>query len=202
MAIVIDNFLTAGLNQFAVSAVRGTLADWGLNAQVMEVTVADDAETTIRPGDPVKLVSSPVGIPTVDLADEDDKIYGFMIWSTKSIKGSAGKRITILRDGGVMKMVTADALTAGDEVYWKPSDGSVTKTPTDGAAFGIAVEDCSANENGTLVRIEVVKAGLGSVSSLSTRLAAVEGVIPSGASSSNKLLDKTTADATYEPKAA
>lgn len=158
MAIEKKNFLTAELNQFAISPVRGMLADWGLNAQIMEVRIADSSVATILPGDAVKVVSSTKGVLTVDAAGTTDAIYGFMIWDAKSTKGTAGKYIRVLRDGGYMQMVTADALTAGDVVYFKAADGSVTKTGSGlGKACGIAVEDSAAAENGTLVRIEVMK---------------------------------------------
>lgn len=161
MAIVKTNFLSAELNQFAISTVRGALCDWGLNAQVMEVMIDEESVATIYPGDAVKIVSSPKGIIKVDAAEDDDAIYGFMIWDVKSTKGTAGKRIRILRDGGIMQMITDEAITAGTPVYFDSADGGVTATQGSlGDACGLVVEDVAANTNGSLVRVEVVKQAL------------------------------------------
>lgn len=158
MAIVKTNFLSAEMNQFAISTVRGQLADWGLNAQIMEVRISDESVATIYPGDAVKLVSSPKGVITVDAADAGDAIYGFMIWDTKRTKATKGQYIRVLRDGGVMQMITDEALTAGDVVYADPADGGVSKTGTGlGDPIGLALEDTSAATDGALVRIEVMK---------------------------------------------
>lgn len=158
MAIIKDNFLTAGLNQFAMTSVRGMLSDWGLNAQVMEVEISDEVQSPVLPGDAVKLVSSPKGIPTVDLAAGTDAIYGMVIWNTKSTTGLAGKRVVVLRDGGVMMMITDETITAGTPVYYDAADGGVTATnPGAATPIGIALEDTEANANGVLFRVEVVK---------------------------------------------
>jgi predicted RecA/RadA family phage recombinase len=158
MAIVKTNFLSAELNQFAISTVRGQLADWGLNAQIMEVRIDDEEAGSIYAGDPVKLVSSPKGVITVKAAAKGDAVYGFMIWDTKRTKATAGQYIRVLRDGGVMQMITDEAITAGTAVYIDETDGGVSATGTGlGDPIGLAVEDSAANADGSLIRIEVVK---------------------------------------------
>lgn len=158
MAIVKTNFLSAEMNQFAISTVRGQLADWGLNAQIMEVRISEDSVAEIYPGDPVKLVSSPKGVITVEAAAKGDEVYGFMVWDTKRTKATAGQYIRVLRDGGVMQMITDEALTAGDVVYIDETDGGVSKVATGlGSPIGLALEDTAAAADGVLVRVEVMK---------------------------------------------
>lgn len=160
MAITKTDFFLQDLNQTAPKRLRGELADWGLSAEMIEVEVASTVTSAapLYAGDKVKLLATSTGKPKVVAADATDTGFGFVIYNSRKEKYVGGDRITIVRDGGVMHMVTDEAISAGAGVYYDPTDGGCTLTSTNmGAPIGIAMAATSAVTAGSLFPVLVHK---------------------------------------------
>jgi hypothetical protein len=159
MAIVKTDFYAQDLNMFAPKHLRGELASWSMNAQTVEVEIDASQETPIYAGDKVAIVATSKGKLKVKAAAEGDKGYGFVLYNPKKVEWKAGDIVTVLRDGGVILAVTEKAIAAGEEVYYDPTDGSVTNV-ANGEVIGIAMEAVSATTGGVLIAVEIMKAPL------------------------------------------
>lgn len=159
MAIVKTDFYAQELNQFAPKRLRGEYLDWGLNAMVVEVEIDASQATPVYAGDKVAIVATSTGKLKVKAAGAGDKGYGFVLYNPKKLEWKAGDKVSVLRDGGVILGVTEDAIKAGETVYYKAEDGSITNT-VNGEAIGLAVAAVPATVGGILVPVEIVKAPL------------------------------------------
>ena len=159
MAIVKKDFYAQDLNQFAPKRLRGEYLDWGLNAMVVEVEIDASQADPVYAGDKVAIVATSTGKLKVKAAAAGDKGYGFVLYNPKKIEWKAGDKVSVLRDGGVILGVTEDAIQAGEAVYYKAEDGSITNT-VNGEAVGLAVAAVPATVGGILVPVEIVKAPL------------------------------------------
>ena len=156
MAIVKTDFYKQDLNQFAPHRVRGELLDWGLNSLQIEVKIDASETATLYAGDLVKILSTSTGKPKFVKGSATDKCVGYILYNSKKEAFKAGDIVTILIREGVLNCVTEDALDAGDIVFYKDADGSVTKTQPSGAQrMGFAVSATSATEGGTMVPVLV-----------------------------------------------
>ena len=160
MAVNKADFLKFDLNQFAPNETRGLYTSWGLSAQTVECELDSTQADPIYPGDAVSIVGTSTGKLKVVAATATTPIYGFVVWTadfTKHVKDGEARYVTVLRDGGVMKMIADEALNAGATLYYDPADGTVTGTKTGLAPIGICLRKVEVNANGQLVEVEVVK---------------------------------------------
>lgn len=152
MAIVKTNFYAQELNQFAPNRVRGELLDWGLNSLQMEVQIDASEAGTLYAGDMVAVIPTSKGKLKVVAATGSEKLQGMIIFNAKKEELKAGDMLTIAIRDAVMNCVTEEAIDAGDEVYFNPSDGSITKT-TGSVRLGIAMAQVPATSGGTFIPV-------------------------------------------------
>lgn len=156
MAIVKANFYKQDLNQFAPHRVRGELLDWGMSGLQMEVKIDASETDTLYAGDLVKILSTSTGKPKFVKGSATDKCVGYILYNPKKEAIKAGDIVTILLREGTLNCVTEEAIDAGDIVFYKDADGSVTKTQPSGAQrMGFAVAATSATEGGTFIPVLV-----------------------------------------------
>lgn len=154
MAIVKSNFYAQELNQFAPNRVRGELLDWGLNSLQMEVAIDASESADLRAGDIVKIAPTSTGKLKVVAADGTEAVKGMIIFNAKKEVLKAGDMITIAMRDAVMNCVTEEAINAGDEVYYKAADGSITKTKaTNAVRLGIAMAKVPATSGGIFIPV-------------------------------------------------
>lgn len=156
MAIVKTNFYAQELNQLAPKRVRGELLDWGLNSLQLEVQIDASETGTLYAGDLVKIAATSTGKPKFVAGSASDAAVGYILFNAKKEAFKAGDRVTILVREGVLNCVTEEAIDAGDIVYYKDADGSVTKTKPSGAQrMGMAMAAVSATTGGTFIPVLV-----------------------------------------------
>lgn len=156
MAIVKANFYKQDLNQFAPHRVRGELLDWGMSGLQLEVKIAASETDTLYAGDVVTILSTSTGKPKVVKGSATDACVGYILYNPKKEAFKAGDIVTILVREAVLNCVTEDAISAGDLVYYKDADGSVTKTkPTNAQRMGFAMEAVAATDGGTFISVLV-----------------------------------------------
>lgn len=154
MAIVKTNFYAQELNQFAPKRVRGELLDWGLNSLQMEVAIDASVAGSLYAGDVVAISPNSTGKLKVVASDGTEAIKGMIIFNAKKEEWKAGDMLTIAMTGSVMNCVTEEAINAGDEVYYAPADGSITKTQASGAVrLGYALAKVPATTGGIFVPV-------------------------------------------------
>lgn len=154
MAIVKTNFYSQELNQFAPKRVRGELLDWGLNSLQLEVAIDASQTDALYAGDAVKIAPTSTGKLKVVAAAGTDAIKGIILFNAKKEKAEAGDMITIAMRDAVVNCVTEDAINAGEEVFYKEADGSVTRTKASGAIrLGIAMAKVPATSGGIFIPV-------------------------------------------------
>ena len=155
MSVTKTNFYSQQLNAFAPNRVRGELMDWGLNAMQMEVEIDSTVSGSVYAGDAVKIVSTSTGKLKVVPITQSDAAFGFVLFNPKKEAYVAGDICTILVKDGVLNCVTEDAIDAGVSVYFKVTDGSITKTqPSNGVVIGKTVEKIASGvSGGTFIKV-------------------------------------------------
>lgn len=156
MAITKTDFYNQDLNQFAPGRVRGEYLDWGLNALVLDVQIDASEDSTLYPGDIVNIAPTSTGKLKVVEGANTTAPQAVILFNPKKTSYVAGDFCTVLLSGGVVNEVTADAVNAGDPLYYNTTDGSVTKTnPGSAIQLGIAMAAVTANASGTLIPVLV-----------------------------------------------
>lgn len=117
--------------------------------------VVDESQTNaLLPGDPVKIVSTSVGLPHFAKAAAGDIIAGFVEWNVIRPSYPAGQICQISMADNVMYMEAGAAVNAGalvnvtdlTNVYVGPVAGN-------GSAVGLALE--AATAAGQLIRVKI-----------------------------------------------
>ena len=154
MAITKSDFYAQSLNQFAPHRLRGEYLDWGLNAWVLEAQIDATQATALMAGDLVKDYPDSTGKLKVVAGSSADKAVGYILYNAKREEFKAGDICSILFRGGVIAAVTEEAIDAGEIVYYKDADGSVTTTAS-GNRMGFAMAKTEATTGGTLIPVLV-----------------------------------------------
>lgn len=156
MSIVKANFYAQELNQFAPKRVRGELLDWGLNSLQLEGQIDASETGTLYAGDLVKIAPTSKGKLKFVKGEATDRAVGYILWNARKHEIKAGDIVTVAIREAVLNCVTEEAVSAGDVVYYKDADGSITTTQPSGAQrMGIALEAVEATTGGTFIPVLV-----------------------------------------------
>lgn len=147
------------LNQFKMNVAKGQVDLRGgggapISAQI-DVTSALGEVTGLVPGQAVKMVNSPGGVPkVVECTTDADAVYGFIVYDVKSSKFLRGDRCEILpMRNGVMYMEANGVIARDAEVAILIAGQKViTATATD-RVVGRALD--AATAAGQFIRVTV-----------------------------------------------
>jgi len=144
-----DLFNAQSLNQAFPSRLPGTAYGWdtaSMNKEVM-LDPATSSSVELLPSNAVKLSGKAGQVKYVSPVTADsDKPYGYIIYKAKALGSTVefNRMFTVARFGQEMAFAFKTAITAGDPVYYDPTDGFATSSSTDTILLGLAVETVAA----------------------------------------------------------
>jgi len=103
---------TFELNQTSLSALKGALT-LGMNTNVFSCQILSSSVNSFTAGTAVKIVDSTGGIPVVEKAAANDKIFGFITFHAKQNTYAAGEVVEVASDMCVINMETSGAILGG-----------------------------------------------------------------------------------------
>lgn len=144
------------LNQFAPNVpLAGMYVYLANSPQLHNVIVAATQETPLASGAIVTLdsTSTNTNAPVVKQAEVTSAIFGIVTYNPLKAAFQANERIAIAREGEVVWLPAAAAISVGAELYFN-ADNQVTSTPTAGNSIvGKALTKAAAA--GDLVQVEL-----------------------------------------------
>lgn len=142
--------MTQLINQFEIGKEKGQL-DLRFNAN----TFSCRADSTLVPGQAVKLVNVAGGIPNVTAVTADtDEVFGYVTKSTRRDAIAIGDVIEVSLTGNVMYMIAGAAIAPNTKVMYVTASGKViTATGTGKIVSGRAIDKAAAD--GDLIRVYI-----------------------------------------------
>lgn len=147
--MALKDLFTQSLNQAFPSRLPGTAYGWdtaSMNKEVM-IDPSVDASAELLPSNAVKLSGKAGQVKYVEPVTSDaDVPYGYVIYKAKMLGTTvaANRMFTVARFGQEMAFAFKTTITAGDTVYYDPTDGFATSSSTDTIKLGLAVETVGA----------------------------------------------------------
>ncbi len=145
-------------NQFALSPFLG-MTDLRMNVNTLEVQFDPAGSGTLVPGQAVKWSTVAGGSPMVVPSTSDaDIIAGFVNYDIKSASYAVGDRLQISRDGNVIYLYAALAVSRGNQLSSRPAaiaggcNGGVIPVGSGKPICGIALDTAVI---GALFRVQV-----------------------------------------------
>lgn len=142
-----------GMNQFSMAAILGQLDLQSGPKNVVAAQVDVSQLTPLYPGQPIKFVNNPYGIPTV-VAAGIDMPNGYIVYDQKSPSFPAGARCELARTQTCIWLYATTVIERGKLVILDPDVASgvqqasgISELPIIGEAFD------SATAEGQLIRI-------------------------------------------------
>lgn len=143
-------------NQFAQKALLGML-DQMMNYNTMPVEVDASETGEIFAGMAVKIVDSKGGVPKVVKCSADsDEVFGFVNYSIKDQKFTAGMRMEISQAGNVMYLYATTAIPRGSRVTLdvvSPGGVGVLVGSSGDRVVGFALDKAAV---GDLIRVKLL----------------------------------------------
>jgi hypothetical protein len=156
----INKYLTADINQFGMTAIRGQRVEFGFGGVVATAVVDASEPNVIKPGDAVTVVSNSTGVLHVKKAAVGDMLFGVALYNAKEINMSyaKGSYLSVGSAFTLVNMVAKTAITALAPVYYDFADGNVTVTASATTIqVGLAYESKDGSgADGALVRVIVM----------------------------------------------
>ncbi len=140
-------------NQLAQTPVQGMIDLIIGPANVIACQVKSDEATPLIPGQGVMLVDSIDGVPKVTaVGDDDDILFGFVLYNQKDQNFPAGAAVEIAFFRGTVMLMTASAAIArGAQVMVVVSGSKVATATTNKRIAGIALDKATADTQ--LIRV-------------------------------------------------
>ena len=144
-----DLFNAQSLNQTFPSRLPGTTYGWDTSSTNKEVQLDPSTSDSVEllPSNAVKLSGRAGQVKFVSPVTADTDVpYGYIIYKAKALGSTVNtnRMFTVARFGQEMAFAFKTAITAGDTVYYDPSDGFVTSSSTGTILLGLAVETVAA----------------------------------------------------------
>ena len=142
--------MTQLINQFEMGKEKGQL-DLRFNAN----TFSCRADSTLVPGQAVKLVNAAGGVPNVTAVTADtDEVFGFVSKSKRRDAIEAGDVVEISLTSNVMYMIAGEAIAPNAMVMYVTASGKVLNaTGVTKIICGRALDKASAD--GDLIRVYI-----------------------------------------------
>ena len=140
-----DLFNAQSLNQAFPSRLPGTAYGWDTSSTNKEVMIDPEVSSSVEllPSMAVKLSGKAGQVKYVEpVTSASDVPYGYIIYKAKALATTVefNRMFTVARFGQEMAFAFKSAITAGDPVYYDPTDGFVTSSSSDTILLGLAVE--------------------------------------------------------------
>ena len=93
----------------------------------------------------------------VPVTEATETPYGFVIYKAKALGSTptANRMFTVARFGQEMEFAFKTDITAGDPVYWDPTDGFATSSSSDTILIGLAVETVDYVDTPVIGTVEI-----------------------------------------------
>ena len=161
MAVTLkDLFNAQTLNQAFPSRLPGTAYGWDTSSMNKEVQLDPSTSSSVEllPSNAVKLSGRAGQVKYVSPVTSDSDVpYGYIIYKAKMLGSSvsANRMFTVARFGQEMAFAIKKSVTAGDTVYYDPTDGMVTTESTDNILLGLAVETVTVSSDPVIGTVEI-----------------------------------------------
>ena len=155
-----DLFNAQSLNQAFPSRLPGTAYGWDTSSANKEVILDpdDDSGVELLPSMAVKLSGKAGQVKyVVPVTEATDVPYGYVIYKAKALGSTptANRMFTVARFGQEMAFAFKTDITAGDPVYWDPSDGFATSSSSSTILLGLAVETVDYVDTPVIGTVEI-----------------------------------------------
>ena len=155
-----DLFNAQSLNQAFPSRLPGTAYGWDTSSTNKEVMLDpdDDSGVELLPSMAVKLSGKAGQVKyVVPVTEATDVPYGYVIYKAKALGSTptANRMFTVARFGQEMAFAFKTDITAGDPVYWDPSDGFATSSSSSTILLGLAVETVDYVDTPVIGTVEI-----------------------------------------------
>ena len=142
-----------GMNQFSMQAILGEMDLQNGSGNVVSSQIDASQLTPLYPGQPIKFVNSPYGIPTM-IAAGTSMPNGYITYDQKSPNFPAGSRCEIARKNDCIWLYSTAAINRGSMVVLDPAIASGVKEATGSTNLPIIGEAFDqATAGGQLLRV-------------------------------------------------
>lgn len=143
--MALKDLFNQSLNQTFPSRLPGTAYGWDTASMNKEVMLDPEtsADAELLPSMAVKLSGRAGQVKYVSpVTAATDVPYGYIIYKAKALGSTVAfnRMFTVARFGQEMAFAFKTSITAGDPVYYDPTDGFVTSSSSDTILLGLAVE--------------------------------------------------------------
>lgn len=198
-----DLFNAQSLNQAFPSRLPGTAYGWDTSSANKEVQLDPDVQSNVEllPSMAVKLSGRAGQVKYVEpVTESTDVPYGYIIYKAKALGSTVefNRMFTVARFGQEMAFAFKTDITAGDPVYWDPSDGFATSSDSGTILLGLAVETVDYVDTPVIGTVEIQCPTVAQSTAVAPTIGNATLTITSGGVSKGTFTANATEDVTIE----